>query len=163
MHVMRYRQRYVICTPSAPPPPSPSVSLKRGGTCVFPFSAIRAVDMPAHGDGASGAARRRRERRLRSWWKHEQQSVKAAVVSALHHSRHVGPAQHEAHGERRRPPRRRRQGSRRTLAYGHRRPCLRGCGQPAWLSHREHRSESRGTPWSSLANSLPRCRSSMLL
>ena len=46
--------------------------------------------------GASGAVRRRREGRLRSWWEHEQQSVKAAVVSALHHSRDVGPAQHQA-------------------------------------------------------------------
>ena len=51
---------------------------------------------PVHGDGAGGAARRRRERRLRSWWKHDQQSVKPAVFSALHHSRDVGSAQHEA-------------------------------------------------------------------
>ena len=33
--------------------------------------------------------------------------------------------------------------------------------QPGYRS--EHKSESRGTPWSSLANSLPRCRSSMIL
>ena len=52
--------------------------------------------MPVHGDGASGAAKRRRERRLRSWWRHEAQSVQAAVVSALHHSRDVGPAKNEA-------------------------------------------------------------------
>ena len=65
----------------------------------------------------TGAARWRRERRLRSWWKHEQQSVKAAVRST------------KPHGDRRRPLRRRRQGSRRTLAYGHRRPCLRGRGR----------------------------------
>ena len=38
-----------------------------------------------------GAARRRRDRRLRSWWRHEQQSIKAAVTTALHHSRDVGP------------------------------------------------------------------------
>ena len=34
--------------------------------------------------------------RLRSWWRHDTLSVKAAVVSALHHSRDVGLAQHEA-------------------------------------------------------------------
>ena len=44
----------------------------------------------------TGAAKRRRERRLRSWWRHEAQSVQAAVVSALHHSRDVGPATYKA-------------------------------------------------------------------
>ena len=43
---------------------------------------------------AAGAARRRRERRLRSWLQHDQLSVRAAAVSALHHSRDAGPAQH---------------------------------------------------------------------
>ena len=38
-----------------------------------------------------GAARRRCDTRLRSWWPHEQQSIKAAVTTALHPSRDVGP------------------------------------------------------------------------
>ena len=79
-----------------PQQPHTGVSLKRSRTSVFPFCATLAVDMPVHGDGASGAAKRRRERRLRSWWRHEAQSVQAAVVSALHHSRDVGPAKNEA-------------------------------------------------------------------
>ena len=60
--------------------------------------------LPRQGSTASGAeqiadspfAKRRRERRLRSWWRHEAQGVQAAVVSALHHSRDVGPAKYEA-------------------------------------------------------------------
>ena len=44
------------------------------------------------------------------------------------------PRSTKPHGDRRRPPRRRRQGSRRSLAYGHRRPCLRGCGGSFWQS-----------------------------
>ena len=44
----------------------------------------------------TGAAKLRCERRLRSWLRHEAQSVQAAVVSALHHSRDVGPAKNEA-------------------------------------------------------------------
>ena len=80
-------------------------------------------------DRATGAAKRRRERRLRSWWRHEAQSVQAAVVSALHHSRDVGPAKNEALRGQKKTTEIRRQSSRRTLAHGHRRPCLRGRGR----------------------------------
>ena len=38
-----------------------------------------------------------------------------------------------------------------------------GCGRLAWSIRGGHRSGFRGTPWSSLANSLPWCRSSLVL
>ena len=100
---------------------------------VCTFSLTLAVDMLVHSDGASGAARRRRERRLRSWWnmssRASRQRWSQPCITVVRSTK--------PHGDRRRPPRRRRQGSRRTLAYGHRRPCLRGCGQRAWQSRRE--------------------------
>ena len=41
-----------------------------------------------------GSGRRRRERRLRSMLRHERQTVAMEWAAALHHSRHVVPAQH---------------------------------------------------------------------
>ena len=45
-----------------------------------------------------------------------------------------GPRSTKPYGDRRRPPRWRRQGSSRTLAHGHRRPCPQGCGRSLLLS-----------------------------
>ena len=109
--VMGHRQRSLINILSAPqpppqqqqpPPPQPpqpqqSCLHSRVNRLCQPVQCqTLAVNIMMDVDRATGAGKRRRERRLRSWWRHEAQSVQAAVVSAMHHSRDVGPAKNVA-------------------------------------------------------------------
>ena len=69
----------------------------------------------------SGAAKRRRDRRLRAWHRHVKMTVAMELATAsntVHSPRGLWWEGRET-----------RQGTRRTTAYGHRRPCLRGRGR----------------------------------
>ena len=137
-----------------------------------------AVDM-SDVERASGAARRRRERRLRSWLKHERQTVRMVLAETFHHfsapfppkfkEEWVGTRSTTPYGDRtRQGPGRPRTARRRPVWLGIRRssrcsmrktPCgVRG--RPVWSSRRGRKSESSGTPWSSLPTLLQWYRSS---
>ena len=82
MLVMRYRQRYVINTPSVPQPPHKAqtgCSVCVGDfCCAFEWSTMDGVG------NATGAAMRRRQRRLRSMLRHERMTVAMALAESTH-------------------------------------------------------------------------------
>ena len=101
--------------------------------CVARFCETSTVDMSLRVDGTGPAKRRGGDTRRRA---SRQRWSQLRITTVM-----WGPQSTKPHGDRRRPPRR-RQGSRRTLAYGHRCPCLRGRGRSLL------KSRCTGSSWS---------------
>ena len=84
--------------------------------------------------GGAGSARRLRERRLSSMLRHERQTVAMELAAALHHSRDVGPEQHDALREHK------------TASSGGERPGVLKDPEPPWVEAVTVGYEAAGAP-----------------